>query len=423
MFRLSGIPSGATTYDAVAALVAKALDIRANNVQVYSLATTLNPWETPPSSVATLMLRQSPVLLASSKDGQNQWTLDPGSGHDNLLLDTHFWGVTPLNDVAPEKHIADCVAISGLASHAFGSWQPRGDDKTFMWIRDEALKYVPGMRAILYGYDSTLVDSKSFQRIDHLALSLIAKLGANGGTLSDAKPLVFLAHSLGGIVLKEALCRLANSQDNSLERKTFSRCKGAIMFGVPNLGMEQDHLLAIVRGSPPENFVQDLSRESGSYGYLNRLEESFSGVVKLGGMTFHWVFETSKSPTFNPGTGKMTGPDAILVDPDSATTHRVKSKTSASSVHPIPRNHSEMVKFTRGDPNLGPIVELLRRVCGLPGNESVGKDIEMLGTATSSPSGVRADAVVVEPRETIAQKRKRLHRGRTPRTPGSSGTN
>ena len=375
VFRLSGIPNGATTRDNVAALVANALGVETDSVNVYSLATTLTPWEMPPSRVATLMLLQSPALLATLKDGQSQWTLRAGMGDNHLVLDTHFRGLTPLNDVAPGKHIADCIAISGLASHAFGSWQPRGNDKTFMWIRDQAPKYVPGMRAILYGYDSRLADSESFQGIGHLALSFISQVRANGGALDDAKPLVFLAHSLGGNVLKDALCKLANSQDNSLERKIFARCKGAIMFGVPNLGMDQNHLLALVRGNSTEHLVRDLSRESGTYGYLNRLELSFSGLAEIGEMTFYWVFETNNSPTFGPGTGKMTGPHAILVDPDSATAHRINECNS--NVHPIARNHSEIVKFTRSDPNTGPIIEFLRRVCGIADSNAADDDAKI----------------------------------------------
>ncbi|KAK0614445.1 hypothetical protein B0T14DRAFT_309339 [Immersiella caudata] len=363
VFRLSRVPHGAATDEAVAALVAKALHIQADEVKVYSLATTLKPWERPPSRVATLMLLHIPALLAASEDGQNEWTLEPGAGQDHLVLDSHFWGLTPLNDVATEKHIADCIAISGLASHAFGSWQPHGNDKTFMWIRDDALRCVPGMRAILYGYDSKLANSQSFQNIGDLAVTLISQVRANGGTLSNAKPLVFLAHSLRGIVLKDALCRLANSQDNSLERMILSRCKGAIMFGIPNLGMDQNHLLAIVRGSPAEHLVRDLSRESGTRGYLNELELSFSGIATISKMTFFWIYETTKSPTFDPGTSAMTGPPSVLVDPDSATGYRISE--APSFVHPISKNHSDLVKFTRSDPNIIPIVELLRRVCGL----------------------------------------------------------
>src|SRR5204863_9071639 len=109
-------------------------------------------------------------------------------------------------------------------------------DKTFMWIRDALPRSLPGVRAILYGYDTTLVDSNSFQTIWDLACALIHQLKANGWTSPTAKPIVFLAHSLGGIVLKQALVILAGSgnRDNLL-----SAVQGAIFFGVPASGMHQ----------------------------------------------------------------------------------------------------------------------------------------------------------------------------------------
>jgi len=370
VFRLRRIPNGVATFSHVQALVAQAVDMAAENINVYSLATTLTPWELPPSKVATLMFLDIPSLLASSPEGRNEWLLD---ANDGPVLDVHFIGLTPLNDVEPERHIADCIAISGLAGHPLGSWQPRGQDKAFLWIRDEVPRYVRGTRAIIYGYDTRLMGSNSFQSVPHLSVSLISHIRANGGALDDAKPLVFLAHSLGGIVLKDALCRLANSPDNSLERKILSRCRGAIMFGVPNLGMDQTHLLTIVRGSFIEHLVQDLSRDSGKWGYLNRLERSFSGIGELGEMTFYWMFETEVSPTFNIKTQQLDGPPSILVDPDSATANRVQEP--GSLVHPIGRNHSEIVKFTRSDPNLSPIIEYLRHVCGLSEPHGVGNGV------------------------------------------------
>src|SRR5271167_3314652 len=58
-----------------------------------------------------------------------------------------------------------CIVLSGLASHPMGSWQPHGDNKSFMWIRDELPQYLPTIRFILYGYDTTLSPSNSFQTI------------------------------------------------------------------------------------------------------------------------------------------------------------------------------------------------------------------------------------------------------------------
>jgi len=298
VFRLSGITYRNSSHDHVRALVAKATNVSKDSVVVYSVATTLSPWEMPRTRVATLMFLEVPDVLEHSEGGPNQWSLGDNNA---LVLDIHFLGLTPLNDVEQSQHVADCVAISGLASHAFGSWQPRGNDKTFMWIRDQVPGFVPGVRVITYGYESKLAGSSSFQTTGDLARGLISQIGANGGAHENAKPLVFLAHSLGGIVLKDALCRLAHRPDTSVERKILKRCKGAIMFGVPNLGMKQEHFLTIMRSKPAayEHLVQGLSLESGARGYLNDLEESFGGISQLCEMTFYWVYETDQSPTYD----------------------------------------------------------------------------------------------------------------------------
>ncbi|PHH91864.1 hypothetical protein CDD83_9958 [Cordyceps sp. RAO-2017] len=366
VFRLSEIPSHVTTRDELANLLANAPDgsPACGSVAIYSLATTLIPWEHPPSRVATLMFTEVPALLASSGPDQNEWLINVAAANEvhTLKLDRHFWGMTPLNDVPDEHHLADCVAISGLASHAFGSWQPRGEDKTFMWIRDQVPREIPGIRAILYGYDTSLSGCKSFQGIEDLAMMLIKQLKANGADES-VKPLVFLAHSLGGIVLKDAICKLANSEENVLERRMLLRLKGVIMFGVPNLGMEQKHLLTLVGDSHAKNMIHDLSIRSGRSGYLDRLEQSLSGIAHLEHMRFFWAFEMKMSPTFDARTTKMTGPPAILVDPASATAHRVTSNLEV--VTPIQGNHSTMVKFTRADHRTGPIIRELRGFCDL----------------------------------------------------------
>jgi hypothetical protein len=81
--------------------------------------------------------------------------------------------------------------------------------RTLCGLRDKLPEDAPGFRQIIYGYDTTLIGDESFQIIDDIALSLIAKLRSIGGTSIAAKPLIFFAHSLGGIVLKRALVTLA----------------------------------------------------------------------------------------------------------------------------------------------------------------------------------------------------------------------
>ena len=59
-----------------------------------------------------------------------------------------------------------CIAVGGLSSHPFGSWKQRGGQ--FMWLRDTLASSSNGVRVLLYGYDTPLVQSESFQDIDDI---------------------------------------------------------------------------------------------------------------------------------------------------------------------------------------------------------------------------------------------------------------
>ena len=162
-----------------------------------------------------------------------------------------------------------------------------------MWIRDTLSKHLPSVRSIIYGYDTKLAGSQSFQRIPDLAQALITQLQTCGWSLTSAKPIVFLAHSLGGLVLREAMVKLDKRSDKQYSAllRLFA---GAVFFGVPNLGMEQSYFLSIVDGNPNEALVDDIARDSNYLSQLNKksLDGSFQSRFKC-----FWAYETSKSPT------------------------------------------------------------------------------------------------------------------------------
>lgn len=188
-----------------------------------------------------------------------------------------------------------CIAISGLASHPFGSWKQRDDATTFMWLRDGLPQDIPQIRVITYGYDTGLFGSKSVQSVDDLARSMIKKLEAIRQLGRHRKPIVFIAHSLGGIVLKRALTLMANkgaaSQDLSL---LFRLVHTIFLFGVPTRGMHISHLLPMVQGQPNEALIKSLSRDSE---YLTLLYTSFGGIASRSKIRLISAYETKKSPT------------------------------------------------------------------------------------------------------------------------------
>lgn len=161
-----------------------------------------------------------------------------------------------------------------------------------MWIRDQLPWSLPKVRPILYGYDTTLIDSHSFQSIYDLALGLVHHLRANGWASPTCKPLLFLSHSLGGIVLKQAFLLLASQ----IERFDPIRraIKGAVFFGVPNFGMEQSHLAIVVEEQPNAELIGQLEVDSED---LRVLDQQFSGISYLQNCSLHWGYETESSPT------------------------------------------------------------------------------------------------------------------------------
>ncbi|KAI1116549.1 hypothetical protein F5Y14DRAFT_407127 [Nemania sp. NC0429] len=361
-YRLRRCPADADVETCAQLLSTAFADLNAQSIRIQSLAANLDPWERPRTKVATLTFREAPALLADDAN-RNEWLLPVEGLEEPLILDSHFLGLTPLNDVDNNEHKLDCIAISGLASHPFGSWQPKGEDKSFMWLRDALPRAMPMCRAILYGYDSALLNSNSFQSIVDLASSFIDQIQASGWHLTGSKRLVFLAHSLGGIVLKEAFSMMANGDHQ--EHLILSRFLGGISFGVPSFGMKTTHLQLMVRGQVNEQVVTDLSTTSE---YLRNLDDHFSGLVLTRHMRLFWAYETMTSPTPEKqenGSYKRTGPQEILVTKESATRSHYHLRTSAT--FPINENHSDMVKFGQYDRNLPVVLSKLRAICGSHG--------------------------------------------------------
>lgn len=162
-----------------------------------------------------------------------------------------------------------------------------------MWIRDELARSERGSRIIIYGYDTKLDNSNSFQNIPDLAKQLIDQLHGHRHPESDT-PLVFLAHSLGGLVLKQALRDLADNHQDEEYQSLMNAVCGAVFFGVPNHGMEQDEFEAIVDNNPNRALIQDLSRRSN---FILQLNIAFKKLLLHDHWKFFWAYELKASPT------------------------------------------------------------------------------------------------------------------------------
>jgi len=241
-----------------------------------------------------------------------------------------------------------------------------------MWIRD-ALPPL-GIRFLLYGYDTALVGSKSFQKVDDLAMSLINAWKASGWTSTGGKPLIFLAHSLGGVVLKQMFVMLAGS--GAVEVAMLAKTKGAIFFGVPSQGMRVPDMTTML-GEQPNKYalVKDLSDDSL---FLPQLERQVSGISYVRRMHLFWCYETQTTPTLvvsallsffdmisntrQQANGKYqrSGQETILVSKHSATGGRCDS--DPTSTIQIDANHSDIAKLCPGNHLINVMADKLREI-------------------------------------------------------------
>ena len=130
---------------------------------------------------------------------------EPG---DKLLVseDKDFYGFTPL--YTPEEDIeADIIAVTGLAGHAFGSWAASSN----MWLRDFLPNDLPKARILLYGYDSNLAGSQSKNIISDFSKNFVVKFNTMRSlSRSGNRPIVLIGHSLGCLIIKDALIEMSS---------------------------------------------------------------------------------------------------------------------------------------------------------------------------------------------------------------------
>ena len=120
---------------------------------------------------------------------------------------------------------------------------------------------MPQARFVTYGYETGVAHSDSNQGVHELARTLLDGLAIfRRRTRSEQRPLCFVCHSLGGVVLKEALTisSRASGPEHASLHEVVEATRGLVLLGVPNLGLRHVQLRTVANGRPNEQFVGDL---------------------------------------------------------------------------------------------------------------------------------------------------------------------
>lgn len=147
-------------------------------------------------------------------------------------------GLFDLSEDNHEKSI-DVVAVHGLQGDAFKTWEHENGSN---WLKDFLPTDVPSARIMTFGYESTIAFSKSLAKLEDISLELLNTLSMKrnepGTSSSGRRPIVFICHNLGGIVVKKALI-LAHERLSDLDYKDILDNTRAIVFlGVPHNGID-----------------------------------------------------------------------------------------------------------------------------------------------------------------------------------------
>jgi len=273
----------------------------------------------------------------------------PTPSNRSWRVDKDFIGFTPLSN--PDDASVDIVTVTGLGGHALGSF--RSADGMSVWLRDFAPEDIPQARFVTYGYDTAVVASDNNQGVRELARTLLDGLAIfRQRTQTQQRPLLFVCHSLGGVVLKEAL--VMSSKVTEVKHKKLLEVAtvtyGLVFMGVPNLGLKHNQLETVVKGRRNEGFVRDLLvRSDGEASqFLTYLTDEFSDLDKRRSLPFEIVsyYETVSSPTVvesNNGHFSTDGPRELMVTKMSAERigHHVRNIEHLSS----DTDHRGLVRF------------------------------------------------------------------------------
>ncbi|KAJ4423231.1 hypothetical protein N0V82_002092 [Gnomoniopsis sp. IMI 355080] len=342
--RVAGLPVGASQAAAKSILE----DIFGPDTIITVRSVGVHP-QAASALVATVIFSPVPSQLRNSKYKISEVVRFEGQHVQlNLEIDTSFIGFTPLNTVNDSQDgQIDCILVSGLGSHAFGSWKERGGQ--YMWPIDSDDARPPNVRLFLWGYDSSLTNSESFQDIEDIGQSLATALkgihpsfarSKNGEEQKefDARPVVFIAHSLGGLVVKEALCHMV--QDDP----AYVRCVyGLVFFGVPHHGLHVEPWLRIIGEQANASLIRSLEPNSRN---LQRLDKAFRKTFQHSGSKVISIYETVRSSTAKQdrsGNLSRSGESQILVNRISAC-----GTWPECLIHkelPMNRTHEDLPKF------------------------------------------------------------------------------
>ncbi|KAI0833055.1 hypothetical protein F5Y06DRAFT_185254 [Hypoxylon sp. FL0890] len=255
----------------------------------------------------------------------------------------------PLDKPNVEPEI-DIVFVPGLGAHPEESW--KSESTGFNWTTDGLVRDFPRARILLYMYESAWTGSlKVKQFMSNIAMTLLNGLSSKREGRIQRRPIVFIGHSMGGLVIAKAIT-IADSRRDKFP-VMFEAIAAAIFFGTPFGGAPVASVAAMYAycaekvGAAYSSKLLDLMKPEDE-GLRELVHEFMRLVGKLSPKIELLCFYEEQPTDFSKmaglpglfGLSKLAIPKsyAEFVSRDSATLQGVEEQGLA-------RNHRGLVKF------------------------------------------------------------------------------
>ncbi|KAI1206730.1 uncharacterized protein F4807DRAFT_453276 [Annulohypoxylon truncatum] len=191
--------------------------------------------------------------------------------------------ISPVGTIHLPRYI---IAVHGLGppnkdyeSHAWDTWGTSSSTEGHLWLRYELPRYLPDSRIYLYAYDAATAYGKDRDTFASKASELLEAIQLERDDISS-RPIIFLGHSLGGLLIQQALI---NAQETPKYTPIRAATSGLVFFATPRSDVhtlggnrasrtveELAAKLAIAAGFPDGDGVVEVLKEGSIFSDLTQ---------------------------------------------------------------------------------------------------------------------------------------------------------
>ncbi|KAF8849681.1 hypothetical protein BDZ45DRAFT_227669 [Acephala macrosclerotiorum] len=194
-----------------------------------------------------------------------------------------------------EDSVVDIIFIHGLTGHREKTWTAKGAAQP--WPQTLLPLELPHTRILTFGYDAYITDWRgvvSENRIADHAMSLLATLAAyRGRDNTENRPIIFVCHSLGGLVCEDALVTADRRPETHL-KSILELTRGILFLGTPHQGSnlaKWAEMLATSIGFLKQTNAQIIEVLKSESEVLARVQDSFHTMIKAKAAGGHKAIE------------------------------------------------------------------------------------------------------------------------------------